>query len=276
MNENSELSSDTVYKRINGYKEDTGLNTDWYLPSVMECRDINKHLNSINALLEIIGGKKILTSTHYWTSSQPYANNNVGTFPVSYKFKEDWIYTADKTLQYNVRLVYTDYSPVIYTFGSNTRRAQMPAHFINKGQGFFNESTGKMDWWNGSQWVDANGNFSYANKGIFASRPSINYLSQKDAGMRYWNTETNKPVFFKIVNTGTEENPVYVKSWIDIDGAEANIRRSGAKSQRPVGSSIYVGFQYMQVDTTYGTYPIWASVINGDTVTWVDATGTSV
>ena len=65
--------------------------------------------------------------------------------------------------------------------------------------------------------------------------------------------------------------------WIDLaSGTKESVKRSGTKAQRPVGNDIYVGFMYMQVDTTNGTYPIWASAISGDTVTWVDATGTPV
>ena len=53
----------------------------------------------------------------------------------------------------------------------------------------------------------------------------------------------------------------------------SDLRAAGVTANRPAGSDIYVGFQYF--DTTLGK-PIYASAISGDTVTWVDATGTSV
>jgi hypothetical protein len=49
----------------------------------------------------------------------------------------------------------------------------------------------------------------------------------------------------------------------------------GDKSQRPDGLSIGIGFQYMQIDSTNGTFPIWAKAISGTTVTWVKADGTN-
>lgn len=61
-----------------------------------------------------------------------------------------------------------------------------------------------------------------------------------------------------------------------IDGAAVGVKRTGTKDERPLGYYIYVGFQYMQVDATNGTFPIWASAISDDIVTWVDATGTPV
>ena len=53
----------------------------------------------------------------------------------------------------------------------------------------------------------------------------------------------------------------------------AGVPRSG--DTRPDGSDIYVGFMFF--DTSLSTpIPIYASAIDGDTVTWVDATGTEV
>ena len=63
----------------------------------------------------------------------------------------------------------------------------------------------------------------------------------------------------------------YKNVWIEEDGATAGVARSG--DTRPDGSDIYVGFEFF--DTTLSK-PIYASVISGDTVTWVDATGTTI
>jgi hypothetical protein len=51
------------------------------------------------------------------------------------------------------------------------------------------------------------------------------------------------------------------------------VYKAGVEGNRPAGSSIYVGYQYF--DTTAGK-PIYASSIDGDTVTWVDASGETV
>ena len=74
----------------------------------------------------------------------------------------------------------------------------------------------------------------------------------------------------------TSNNTVVVwngSKWVENDSAGANVVRSGSTSERPSGSSIYVGFQFF--DTTLGK-PIYANAISGNTVTWVDATGTAV
>lgn len=82
-----------------------------------------------------------------------------------------------------------------------------------------------------------------------------------DVGYQYFNTTLHKPIYWD----GTR--------WVESDYATAGVARSGATESRPVGSSIYVGFKYQ--DTTLGK-PIFANAISGDTVTWVDATGTQV
>ncbi len=74
----------------------------------------------------------------------------------------------------------------------------------------------------------------------------------------------------------TSNNTVVVwngSKWVENDSAGASVVRSGATSERPSGSSIYVGFQFF--DTTLGK-PIYANAISGNTVTWVDATGANV
>lgn len=68
----------------------------------------------------------------------------------------------------------------------------------------------------------------------------------------------------------------YNNAWYDAAGLNKDLKRKGTKWERPWGSYIYVGFMYMQVDEQNGTFPIWAAAIDGDTVTWVDATGTTV
>jgi hypothetical protein len=57
------------------------------------------------------------------------------------------------------------------------------------------------------------------------------------------------------------------------DGIPYDVKRSGTTAQRPTGGTIIVGYRYF--DTTIGK-PIYAKTINGDTVTWVDATGTTI
>lgn len=59
----------------------------------------------------------------------------------------------------------------------------------------------------------------------------------------------------------------------EFDGAKINVKRNGTTAERPNGESVYVGFSYF--DSTLGK-PIYASIISGNTVTWVDATGAQV
>lgn len=88
-----------------------------------------------------------------------------------------------------------------------------------------------------------------------------------DTGFRFFDRTLTKPIYVKsIENNG-------IVNWIESDGAAAGVARSGATANRPVGSAIYVGFQYQ--DTTLGK-PVYANAISGDTVTWVDATGATV
>jgi hypothetical protein len=67
--------------------------------------------------------------------------------------------------------------------------------------------------------------------------------------------------------TNTKNIPYYTDSRI--------VAKSGNTTNRPVGSLIYVGFQYFDTSLSPAR-PIYASAISGDTVTWVDATGTQV
>ena len=72
----------------------------------------------------------------------------------------------------------------------------------------------------------------------------------------------NRPLFFN----GTK--------WTEADGSLVGVKHSGTMSERPTGDKIKVGFQYMQIDDTNGTYPLWASSINGTNVTWIKYDGT--
>lgn len=101
-------------------------------------------------------------------------------------------------------------------------------------------------------------------KGLTSNRPP--YLGNSDYGYQYYDEALSKPLYWN----------AFVRKFRESDGAEAGVKRSGTKAERPLGSQIYTGFQYMQVDPTNGTFPIWASAISGETVTWVNATGTIV
>lgn len=83
------------------------------------------------------------------------------------------------------------------------------------------------------------------------------------------------PYIYSYINaTSIEVFRIYsAKGWVEADGATAGVLRSGTTAQRPTGGAIYVGYRYF--DTTLGK-PIFAKTISGDTVTWVDATGTTV
>lgn len=99
---------------------------------------------------------------------------------------------------------------------------------------------------------------------------SLRYIGNLAKGFRFFDTTNNKSAFWGDWDS-TNNKPI----WLDYDGAHYGVKRSGTTADRPVGSSIYVGFMYF--DTSSGiNKPIYASAINGDTVTWVDATGTPV
>ena len=98
-------------------------------------------------------------------------------------------------------------------------------------------------------------------------RPNANKIVNL-YGFRFFDRAANKPIFAKNIYTSSGR-----VDWVEGDGANAGVARSGATSSRPTGGSIYVGFVYL--DTTIGK-PIYAKEISGNTVTWVDATGATV
>lgn len=84
-------------------------------------------------------------------------------------------------------------------------------------------------------------------------------------GAQFYNTTQDK-----LLHYSSSDN-----RWNEFDGAAFTVRRSGPKENRPIGSSIYVGFMYF--DTSEGIKkPIYALNINGDSVSWVDSMGQSV
>jgi len=107
-------------------------------------------------------------------------------------------------------------------------------------------------------------------RGTTAERPTRYDIYE---GFRYWDTDLNKEIIASEINI---RNVVY---WRESDGAIAGVKRIGTTSERPTGlykpngnaandtSNIYVGFIYN--DTTIGKL-IYASAIDGDTVTWTE------
>lgn len=112
-----------------------------------------------------------------------------------------------------------------------------------------------------SRAVNALGQSAAKIRGTSGQRPIL--TEYNDKGYCYFDTGLGTPIWWN----GT--------LWINQDGISIATKRNGTKAQRPSGSSIYVGFQYLQVDSTNGTFPIWASAISGDTVTWVKADGSN-
>jgi hypothetical protein len=86
-------------------------------------------------------------------------------------------------------------------------------------------------------------------------------------GFQFFATDLKKPIIAHIDDE--------VITWRESDGAVAGVLRQGTTANRPVGSSIYVGFMYFDTSISPAR-PIYASSISGDTVTWVDATGATV
>jgi hypothetical protein len=101
----------------------------------------------------------------------------------------------------------------------------------------------------------------------------INNASEYSAKIIITNTILKDNEFCTSVNSADVGGTFYDVNVKTVDGAVAGVLRSGDTASRPTGSAIYVGFRFF--DTTIGK-PIFAKTISGNTVTWVDAAGTTV
>lgn len=72
----------------------------------------------------------------------------------------------------------------------------------NKGVGTFLESIGKPTWWNGSDWITADG-YAAGVKciGTTLERPTGFNLNANDNGFEYFDTDLNKPIFATLIDT---------------------------------------------------------------------------
>lgn len=79
-------------------------------------------------------------------------------------------------------------------------------------------------------------------------------------------------VELKIGTSSAKTYNVYqtLKYWAEADGAVAGVNRSGNSASRPIGSNIYVGFEYFDTSISPARPIYW----NG--TAWVDATGATV
>lgn len=82
-------------------------------------------------------------------------------------------------------------------------------------------------------------------------------------GYQFFRGDINKPVWFKGYN-----------SWVESDGAVANVKRSGTFTQKPAAANIYIGFRYFCTDkqTAEGATNGIMIYHKGNDV-WVDALG---
>lgn len=95
-------------------------------------------------------------------------------------------------------------------------------------------------------------------------RPSLGGL---DAGLQFFDVSLNKPIWWT-GNTNGSRN-----GWIESDGAQAGIPRSGSFGVRPLTPYlIYEGFMYFINDTTT-RFPIFAHLLQ-DSIKWYKADGT--
>lgn len=99
-------------------------------------------------------------------------------------------------------------------------------------------------------------------KGITYNRPP--YLGNSDYGYQYYDENLGKPLYWN----------AFIEKFCESDGAEAGVKRSGTKAERPLGSQIYIGFQYYQIDEENGTFAIWCSEIRSGTAIWAKVDGT--
>lgn len=141
---------------------------------------------------------------------------------------------------------------------------------VDYGQIIFNESVYPKKPYikdDSNKFVDFEGNLSTVKKrGTTAERPTGGIQD----GFIYIDTALGKTIFANNINRNTNPWTIY---WNEMDGAAAGVARNGVTEDRPLGSYIYIGFQYF--DITLGK-PIYAKTIIGNEVTWVDATGTTV
>ena len=110
---------------------------------------------------------------------------------------------------------------------SNTVRDTYPSlSDTDDGYELFDTTLGKPIWLkvfteNGTtkkRWVDSNGFYATKTRGTTSERPTST-LTKDDIGYQYFDTDLMKPIWFKVVNTGTEESPIWARSWIDATGA---------------------------------------------------------
>lgn len=96
-----------------------------------------------------------------------------------------------------------------YNTGINKNILNTDSLIPTKGDMIFNENTGKPMWWNGSNWVDANGiSINIKREGTTEQRP---ILTSTDDGFEYYDTTLKK----KILWNGT--------AWVNIDSTDLDM-----------------------------------------------------
>lgn len=143
-------------------------------------------------------------------------------------------------------------------------------------------------WWNGGGWVLASGFTVAKTKGWSDTRPTGKHTEGNttvgvlnpytDVGFEFFDTKLNKTLRAKAINIDTG-----VVTWVEPDGAVADVNRNGTFDQKPVSADIYIGFAYFCTDkqTTEGaTNGIMIYYKGQDTTDpeypvdiWVDALG---
>lgn len=136
-----------------------------------------------------------------------------------------------------------------FDIGITSTRPVFPEGEERRGHKFFNALTNKIEWWNGSKWIDSFGNSADS---LFAGPTSSRPLDVK-AGFHYYDSNLNLDIIYD------------GEKWVSSNGNPALLIK-GTTQQRPALESTNEGFEYY--DSTLKKKILW----NG--TAWVNLDGT--
>lgn len=145
----------------------------------------------------------------------------------------------------------------IYRAKSYGEDSDKPSQKITIGDSFFNTTENRPVYWNGSDWVKANGtSLSLKEKGTTPQRP----IGVND-GFEYYDTTIRQPIYWNESRQG----------WINADGYAAGVR-SGVTQRRTELTEYLIGLDtgLQFFDSTLGKTVVW----NG--ATWINVDGSAL
>lgn len=189
----------------------------------------------------------------------------------------------------------SDHFPIAFTVSYNNTTLVNDKSSAIKGNYRYNNVDNRPEWFNGTNWdwilsnfklteIPNNSNINnYTTDGNYSVKSGaaaetmtnipvasgglllVRHFSSANLFQIYISNDYNQNIYIRRTTTGT-----FMDTWCKIEAKRIN-EISG--TTRPSYSHVFVGYEFF--DTTLGK-PIWASAINGNTVTWVDATGATV